>query len=66
MPKKEADRPLPRAERKAIFLALVQAQDAGASVAQSLKEVAQRFGITEQHLKRIEQEGIDGQWPPLG
>jgi hypothetical protein len=66
MAKNEANWPLPRAERQAIFLALVQAQDAGASVAQSLKEVSQRFGITEQQLKRIEQEGIDGQWPPLG
>jgi hypothetical protein len=66
MAKTEADQFLPRAERKAIFQALVQAQDAGASVAQSLKEIAQRFGITEQQVKRIEQEGIDCQWPPLG
>jgi hypothetical protein len=36
------------------------------SVAQSRQEVARRFGISEQQLRRIEQEGVDGDWPPLG
>ncbi len=53
-------------QRKAIFLALVQAQDAGATVAHSLKDVAQRFGISEVQVRRIEQEGLDAGWPPLG
>jgi hypothetical protein len=62
---KEAEKFMPQAERKAIFLALVQAQDAGANVARSRKEIAERFAITERQMKSIEQEGIDGEWPPL-
>jgi len=42
--------------RKEVFLALVTAQD---------KEIAQRFGITEAEVVRIEREGLDGNWPPL-
>ena len=51
--------------RKAVFLALVTAQDADMPVAQSRKEIAQRFGITEAEVVRIEREGLDGNWPPL-
>jgi hypothetical protein len=51
--------------RKEIFLALVTAQDAEIPVAQSRKEIAQRFGITEAEVVRIEREGLDGNWPPL-
>jgi hypothetical protein len=64
--KNEAEKFLPQAERKAIFLALVQAQDAGADVARSRKETAERFAITERQIRTIEQEGIDREWPPLG
>jgi hypothetical protein len=66
MVKKEAEKFMPQAERKAVFLALVQAQDAGADVARSRKQIAERFAITERQMQRIEQEGIDGEWPPLG
>jgi hypothetical protein len=65
MANSEADRPLSEAERKQIFLTLVQAQDQ-MSVAQSRKEIVQRFGITDRQVRKIEQEGIDGEWPPLG
>jgi DNA-directed RNA polymerase specialized sigma subunit len=51
--------------RKEVFLALVTAQDAEMSVAQSRKEIAQRFGITEAEVVRIEREGLDNNWPPL-
>ena len=51
--------------RKEVFLALVAAQDAEMSVAQSRKEIAQRFGITEAEVVRIEREGLDNNWPPL-
>ncbi len=51
--------------RKAVFLALVTAQDAEMPVAQSRKEIAQRFGITEAEVVRIEREGLDNNWPPL-
>jgi hypothetical protein len=51
--------------RKEVFLALVTAQDAETPVAQSRKEIALRFGITETEVVRIEREGLDGNWPPL-
>ena len=53
-------------ERRAAFLALVEAQDAGKGVVRSRKEVAERFGITDREVRRIEQEGLDASWPPLG
>ena len=51
--------------RKEVFLALVTAQDVEIPVAQSRKEIAQRFGITEAEVVRIEREGLDNNWPPL-
>jgi hypothetical protein len=52
-------------QRQAIFRALVEAQDAGMSVANSRADIAQRFSITEEQVKEIEREGSDQQWPPL-
>ena len=66
MARGEADRALLEEERKAIFLALVQAQDGKVGVTRSRKEVTERFGISDRQLRRIEQEGLDAQWPPLG
>ncbi len=51
--------------RKQIFLALVDAQDHGMGVALSRKKIAKRFGLTVAQIRRIEQEGLDRQWPPL-
>jgi hypothetical protein len=64
MPKNEADRPLSETERKEIFLILVQAQDQ-IGVLPSRREIVQRFGISDRQVRKIEQEGIDGEWPPL-
>jgi hypothetical protein len=66
MAKQEANKLRSVAERKAVFLALVAAQDMGAGVVRSRKEVAEKFGITDREVRQIEQEGIDGGWPPLG
>jgi hypothetical protein len=66
MAKPGARKLLPEEERRAVFLALVEAQDAGRGVVLSRKEVAERFGITDRDVRRIEQEGIDAGWPPLG
>ncbi len=52
-------------ERKGIFLALVEAQDTIRDVAESRKAIAVRFGVTDRQIRKIEQEGIDAQWPPL-
>ena len=66
MPQHEADKPLSQEQRLAIFLALVEAQDLRMTVPQSRKAVAERFGVSEQQVRRIEREGLDGNWPPLG
>jgi hypothetical protein len=52
--------------RRDIFLALVAAQDQAMGVAQSRTLVAERFGVSEQQVREIEQEGLERQWPPLG
>ncbi len=49
----------------AVFLALVEAQDGEMTVPQSRKTTAERFGLTEQQIRRIEREGLDENWPPL-
>ena len=51
--------------RKEIFLALVEAQDQEMPVADSRREIARRFGISEEVLRAIEREGLDNDWPPL-
>ncbi len=56
---------LSQEERMQVFLALVEAQDGETTVAQSRQAVAERFGVTEQQVRQIEREGLDGNWPPL-
>jgi hypothetical protein len=54
-------------QRKSIFHALVEVQDTHTfSVAESKKEVANRFHITKEQLELIEREGLAKDWPPLG
>jgi hypothetical protein len=59
------DQPLAEAQRKEIFLALVDAQDHETPVPESRKAVASRFGVTEEQVRQIEREGMDNDWPPL-
>ncbi len=66
MEKGGANKSLSEEERKAIFLALVQAQDNGMGVVRTRKEVAETFGLTDRQVRQIEAEGIDAGWPPLG
>ena len=56
---------LTESRRQEIFLALVTAQDHDMSVSESRKLVAQRFGISEDAVLKIEREGIENNWPPL-
>jgi hypothetical protein len=56
---------LAEAQRKEIFLALVDAQDQEMTVTQSRQVIAQRFGVTEGEVRHIEREGLDRLWPPL-
>ncbi len=56
---------LSQEERMQVFLALVEAQDGEMTVAQSRQAVAGRFGVTEQQVRQVEREVLDGNWPPL-
>jgi hypothetical protein len=57
---------LDEARRQEIFQALVEAQDLHEfTVPQSRSLIAHRFGISEDHVRRIEREGLDRLWPPL-
>jgi hypothetical protein len=56
---------LPMDQKQAIFLALVESQDGGMTVATSRAEIARRFSVTEGQVKEIEREGLSQQWPPL-
>jgi hypothetical protein len=49
-----------------IFLTVVQAQEERMTVLQARKVVAGRFGVCEQQVRKIEQEGLDNNWPLLG
>ena len=60
-----ADKQLSETQRKEVFLALVDAQDQEMGVSQSIRWVAERYGISEEQVRVIENEGLDGQWPPL-
>jgi hypothetical protein len=59
------EKSLPEDRRKDIFRALVEAQDGGASVAESRDRVARQFGVSERGVRWIEREGLDKGWPPL-
>jgi hypothetical protein len=51
--------------RRAVFAALVEAQDRARTVHDAKQEVLAQFGITWAILERIEREGMDKEWPPL-
>ena len=57
---------LPEDTKRAIFLALVEAQDAGVPVDESRAAVAKRFRVQPSQVKAVEKEGLDKDWPPLG
>jgi hypothetical protein len=53
-------------QRKSIFRALVDAQDAEpGNVSASKKRVAAEYHISREQLDLIEKEGVDKDWPPL-
>jgi len=51
--------------RRAIFRAVVEAQDGGMTVDASRAEVVRRFEVTEDQVRAIEWEGLEKEWPPL-
>lgn len=52
--------------RRELFAALVAAQDEGLSVRESRETIARRFGVDPETVAEIEDEGLDGRWPPIG
>ena len=58
--------PPDEAYRREIFAALVDEQDRARSVHEAKQGVVARFGVTWKMLDRIEREGLENDWPPLG
>jgi hypothetical protein len=56
---------IPEERRRYYFRLLVVAQDLDMTVVESRQMLADRFGLTDAQVQRIEQEGITGNWPPL-
>jgi hypothetical protein len=52
--------------RRELFAALVAAQDEGLSVRESRETIARRFGVDVETVTEVEDEGLDGKWPPIG
>ena len=58
--------PLPTEDRRrAIFAALVAAQDKSRSLHEAKQQVLAQFGVTWAIVEQIEQEGMNKEWPPL-
>ena len=62
----ESRPPVSKERRQEVFRALVEAQDGGATVQDSRLRAARQFGLEATEVRRIEREGIEGGWPPLG
>lgn len=56
---------IPEDRRRELFLALVEAQDGGLSVAASREKIATEHDITAKDVEAIEKEGLQNEWPPL-
>jgi hypothetical protein len=56
---------LPDEEQRAVFAALVAVQDESVGVVQSRKVIAERYGLTVEQVKELEERGLKGKWPPL-
>ena len=56
---------LPESRRKELFHLLVIAQDYAMSVTEAREMACNLFGLEETNVVRIEQEGLERDWPPL-
>lgn len=52
-------------QKREVFAALVAAQDEKLSVSESRKVVAEKFEVTVDQVKEIEELGLKKKWPPL-
>ncbi len=60
-----SDKQMPLERRMELFKALVEVQDQELGTVRSRKIIAERYGIGEADVRRIEEEGLEGEWPPL-
>lgn len=52
-------------EQRAVFADLVAVQDESVGVAESRSRIAERYGLTVEQVKELEERGLKGKWPPL-
>jgi hypothetical protein len=53
-------------QKQTIFRELVDLQDLRQmTIEDSLRRISEEYGITEVQLRKIQDEGIDAEWPPL-
>ncbi len=53
-------------QRQNIFKSLVDLQDRHQmTVHDTITQVSEQYGITELQLRKIQDEGIEAEWPPL-
>lgn len=52
-------------QRKAVFMAVVEAEDKGTRPGVARQQVAEQFSISVEDVVDIEEEGVDKTWPPL-
>jgi hypothetical protein len=60
-----AQEALAEPRRREIFRMLVSAQDMDMGVNESREFVSYRYGLSECEMRRIEEEGVRENWPPL-
>ena len=65
MVKRDDERQLSIESRMEVFLAVVETQDSGVDTVVTRRRIAKRFGVSEHAVRRIEEEGLEGEWPPL-
>jgi hypothetical protein len=52
-------------QKQEIFHALVTTQDLVQNVRKSYELVTEKFQLNDAELRKIEDEGLDKEWPPL-
>jgi hypothetical protein len=60
-----AEKQMPVELRMEVFRALVEAQDQEIGTVRSRQLIAERFKVSENEVRRIEEEGLQEEWPPL-
>jgi hypothetical protein len=62
---KKTEGPLSVERRMEVFQCVVNMQDTGVDTVITRRRIAKRFGVTEHAVRRIEDEGLQGEWAPL-